>query len=112
MTAPEPQYLYLTTTGWRSGRSHRIEIWFTTLQEHWYVLAEHGDRAHWVQNLRHQPLVQVLIADTTYEARARLVDDVEEPSLAQQVRARSIDKYGWGGGSIVELEAVSAATHH
>jgi hypothetical protein len=24
-------YLYLTTTGWKSGRPHEIEIWFTEL---------------------------------------------------------------------------------
>jgi deazaflavin-dependent oxidoreductase (nitroreductase family) len=112
MNAPEPQYLYLTTTGWRSGRPHRIEIWCTTLHGRWYVLAEHGERAHWVQNLRHQPLVQLLVGDTACDARARVVDDVEEPSLAQQVRARSLDKYGWGGGSIVELEAVPDPLSH
>ncbi len=107
MNEPEAQYLYLTTTGWRSGQPHQIEIWFTTLDGRWYVLAEHGDRAHWVQNLRRQPAVSFRVAGHEYQGWARVIDDAAEPSLAEQVRARSREKYGWGGGLIVQLEADS-----
>ena len=33
-------YLYLTTKGFKSGRDHEIEIWFTELDGNYYVIAE------------------------------------------------------------------------
>jgi deazaflavin-dependent oxidoreductase (nitroreductase family) len=107
MTSSEPQYLYLTTTGWKSGRPHEIEIWFTSLEGSFYVLTEHGERAHWVQNLRRTPEVRVRVGDQTYRATARLLDESADPALGQRVRDRSQEKYGWGGGAIVELELLA-----
>jgi deazaflavin-dependent oxidoreductase (nitroreductase family) len=101
----EPQYLYLTTIGWRSGKPHRIEIWFTTHEGRWYILAEHGDRAHWVQNVRHNPRVSFAIGDREYRGLANIVDESSDQARAAQARARSQEKYGWGGGAIVELSA-------
>ena len=105
MSEAEPQYLYLTTTGWKSGRPHEIEIWFTSLDGRWYVLAELGERAHWVQNLRRRPRVTFRVAERVYSGQAALLDEALHPALAQRVRARSAEKYGWGGGTIVQLEA-------
>ena len=50
-----PKYLYLTTTGRLSGRPRRIEIWFTRHAGRYYLMAEHGRRARWVQNLLADP---------------------------------------------------------
>jgi deazaflavin-dependent oxidoreductase (nitroreductase family) len=102
---PEPQYLYLTTTGWKSGRPHEIEIWFTALDGRWYVLAELGERAHWVQNLRRSSRVRFRVGDAAYDGIATVLDEASHPARAQRVRALSTDKYGWGGGTLVELEA-------
>ncbi|MGH7320849.1 MAG: nitroreductase/quinone reductase family protein [Candidatus Rokuibacteriota bacterium] len=53
MRDPEtPPYLYLTTTGRRSGRPREIEIRFTRRHGRYYIIAETGERARWVQNLR------------------------------------------------------------
>ena len=38
--------LYLTTTGWKSGRPHEIEIWYTEWEGRYYVVAERGGQAH------------------------------------------------------------------
>ena len=35
-----PQFLYLTTIGWKTGKQHRIEIWFVEHNNDRYVL--HG----------------------------------------------------------------------
>jgi deazaflavin-dependent oxidoreductase (nitroreductase family) len=102
MTA-EPEYLYLTTTGRRSGRPREIEIWFTRRDERYYLIAEHGEEAGWVRNLRAQPAVRVRVDDVELSAQARVVDAVVEPELAADVRARSEAKYGWGDGLIVEI---------
>jgi deazaflavin-dependent oxidoreductase (nitroreductase family) len=98
-----PQYLYLTTTGRRSGEPREIEIWFTERAGSYYVIAERGDRSHWVRNLLVEPRVRVRVGHRVFEARARLVDAAGEPDLARAVRALSEARYGWGDGLVVEL---------
>ncbi len=102
MGTTEPEYLYLTTMGRRTGRPREIEIWFTHHAGRYYVLAEHGHAAQWVQNLRQDGRVQVRLAGTSFSARARVVGDAEV-ELAAAVRARSEAKYGWGDGLVIEL---------
>lgn len=99
----EPEYLYLTTTGRRSGRLREIEIWFTRRIGRYYVIAETGERAHWVQNLLADERVQVRVKGQALAARARVVEAASEPELKQAVEAGSRAKYGWGDGLVVEL---------
>ncbi|RPI81504.1 MAG: DUF385 domain-containing protein, partial [Nitrosopumilales archaeon] len=49
----ESQFLYLTTIGWRTGKQHRIEIWYVTHNEKYYIMSERGINAHWVRNINH-----------------------------------------------------------
>lgn len=102
--ATEPQFLYLTTTGRRSGTRREIEIWFTRHDGRYYLIAEQGELAQWVQNVRVEPLVGVRVAGDTFAARARIVPADTEASLVRLVQRRSSDKYGWGDGLVVELE--------
>ncbi|MBI1737443.1 MAG: nitroreductase family deazaflavin-dependent oxidoreductase [Candidatus Rokubacteria bacterium] len=102
--ATEPQFLSLTTAGRRSGARREIEIWFTRHAGRYYVVAEQGERAQWVQNVRAEPLVGVRVAGETFTARARIVAADAEASLVQLVQRQSQDKYGWGDGLVVELE--------
>ena len=106
MTTSEPPYLYLITTGRRSGLPREIEIWFITRDGVYYLVAERGERAAWVRNIRADPRVRVRIDDQTHEARARVVDVSQEPELVSAVRRLSEDKYGWGDGLIVEIARV------
>jgi len=96
-------YLYLTTTGRRSGRPREIEIWFTRRDERYYVIAETRERAHWVQNLVADPRVRWRVGDATFTGRARVVDAAGEPALSRTVQARVRRKYGWGDGLVIEL---------
>jgi deazaflavin-dependent oxidoreductase (nitroreductase family) len=96
-------FLYLTTIGRRTGLPREIEIWFTERDGRYYVIAEHRDRAQWVQNIRAHPQVTVRLGDRRFSATARLVDRASEPALAQDVAALSDAKYGWSDGLIVEL---------
>ena len=54
-------YCYLTTRGRRTGRPHRIEIWYATGGDEasLYLLAGGGRSSDWVQNLLADPNVQV-----------------------------------------------------
>jgi deazaflavin-dependent oxidoreductase (nitroreductase family) len=107
----EPTYLYLTTRGRRSGLPREIEIWFTRFEGRFYVIAEHRERAQWVQNLRVDPRARVRVSQGRLQARARIVDARKEPGLAREIRARSTRKYGWGNGLIVELAPVPRPRH-
>jgi deazaflavin-dependent oxidoreductase (nitroreductase family) len=98
-------FLYLTTTGRRTGLAREIEIWFTELGGHFYVIAEHGERANWVRNIRADPRVHVRVGDRRFEGTARPVADEREPELTQAVKALSDVKYGWSDGLIVEITA-------
>ena len=101
--AKEPAYLYLTTTGRRSGVPREIEIWFTRWKGRFYIIAEHGERAQWVRNLRVNPRVQWRVGVTTFAGLARVIDPAADPTLHATVQARFRQKYGWGDGLVVEL---------
>jgi deazaflavin-dependent oxidoreductase (nitroreductase family) len=99
----EIEFLYLTTTGRRSGQPREIEIWFTRLDGRHYLIAEHLWETHWVQNVLADPRVGVRVGDDMFAARARVIDAAAEPDLQQRVQDLSEAKYGWSDGLIVEL---------
>ena len=99
----ESEFLYLTTTGRLSGQPRQIEIWFTERDGRYYLVAEHGERAGWVQNLRTEPRVTVRIGERVFPASARVVDADTDTVLREDVRTRSERKYGWGDGLVIEL---------
>jgi deazaflavin-dependent oxidoreductase (nitroreductase family) len=99
----EPKYLYLTTTGRRSGQPRRIEIWFTQHEGCYYLVAEHGRKAQWVQNLLADPAVRVRVGTRRFPARARVLDPQGDRGLVAEARRRSEAKYGWGDGLVVQL---------
>jgi deazaflavin-dependent oxidoreductase (nitroreductase family) len=95
----EEPYLYLTTTGRRSGQPRETELWFTRRGEAYYVIAEDRDGAHWVRNLQAEPRVSWRVEGQTFTGRARGVDG----TAGAAVQALSAAKYGWGDGLVVEL---------
>jgi deazaflavin-dependent oxidoreductase (nitroreductase family) len=99
----EPQFLYLTTTGWKSGKSHEIEIWFVGYAGRCYIVSEHREKSHWVQNIRHNPSITFRVDGQTYHGTGRVVDPAAEPELAGAVSERMDTKYDWSDGLIVEL---------
>ena len=96
------QYLYLTTRGRKTGLPREIEIWFTTSNGRYYVIAEHAT-SHWVENLRANPHTEVRLGSRTIVARARVLSVEAEPELYREVQDLSRKKYGWGEGLPVEL---------
>ena len=110
MRPGETEFLYLTTTGRRSGRPREIEVWFTRDDGRHYLIAEHLRETQWVQNLLAEPRVGVRVGDDAFAARARVIDAAAEPDLRQRVQELSEAKYGWGDGLIVELTPAPAAS--
>jgi deazaflavin-dependent oxidoreductase (nitroreductase family) len=99
----EQQFLYLTTKGWKSGRQHRIEIWFVSYADRYYVISEHKQKAHWVQNIMHNPRVMFTVNSKSFEGTVRIVDEHTDSKLAEEVSSLMYTKYGWNDGLIVEL---------
>jgi deazaflavin-dependent oxidoreductase (nitroreductase family) len=102
----EPQFLYLTTTGRKSGKPHQIEIWFVEYQGSCYLVNE-GGNGDWVKNIRSSPAVTFSVGtrhDEPIDGTGRVVDPAAEPELAAAVRARMDAKYQWSDGLIVELK--------
>src|SRR5687768_7965249 len=97
------QFLYLTTTGWKSGIQHEIEIWFVEHNGRYYLVSEMRDRSHWVQNIRHNSAIYIRVMGKVSPGHARVVDPAAEPELATAVSALMDQKYGWSDGLIVEL---------
>ncbi len=96
-----PQFLYLDTTGWKTGR-HRIEIWFVEHNGQFYIMSEHCERSHWVRNIAHNPKVSFSVGSDRFEGTARTIS--QEPQLVAEVAKLMKGKYGWDGGLIVELK--------
>ncbi|HWT82865.1 MAG TPA: nitroreductase family deazaflavin-dependent oxidoreductase [Candidatus Methylomirabilis sp.] len=99
----ESAYLYLITTGHRTGVPREIEIWFTQRNPRYFVISERYESAQWVKNIQANPRVQWRVEDMMFTGRARVVDAAAEPELTEAVQALSRRKYGWGEGLIVEL---------
>jgi F420H(2)-dependent quinone reductase len=98
----EQQFLYLTTTGWKSRKQHKIEIWFICYNKRYYIISERLDLAHWVQNILHEPKVLFAIGIDKFEGLARIVNS-EESALVNTVSNMMNSKYSWSDGLIVEL---------
>jgi deazaflavin-dependent oxidoreductase (nitroreductase family) len=93
LTAAE--YCYLTTTGRRTGRPHRIEIWFVGHDDGAYLLA--GSRSSdWYRNLQANPAVTLEIAGERRDTAARAIPD-DDPSN-EPVRRAMVEKYQPGYG--------------
>ena len=97
------QFLYLTTKGWKTGRQHRIEIWYVDYNDKYYIMSEHLKRAHWVQNIIYNPSVLFTVNQKTFEGTARLVDQEKDAKLASQIANLMGAKYKWDRGLIVEI---------
>lgn len=106
----EEAFCYITTTGRRTGRPHRIEIWFAARPgtRTVYVLAGGRERADFVRNAMADPRVTVRIGDGEGVAAARVVGpDTDEDALARklvlakyQAPGRS-DLESWGRTALV-----------
>ena len=92
--AGEP-FAYLTTTGRRTGRPHRIEIWFAAEDGRVYMLSGGRERADWVRNVQANPRVTVELGGETRDGAARvLLAGTDEDRRARELL---VAKYRGGG---------------
>ena len=101
--SPEPQYLYLTTTGHKTGLPREIEIWFVSFDGKYYVLAEHRLQAQWVKNIQSNSRVRVRVGDRSFDATARVLNKEDDRSAYEKAQRLERGKYGWGAGLPIEI---------
>lgn len=101
------QFLYLTTKGWKTGKVHKIEIWFVEQNKMYYVLSEHGKGAHWVQNILRDSRISFQVNNHIFNGHGRVVKAAVDKDLIDRVSELMDKKYGWRDGLIVELYSSS-----
>jgi deazaflavin-dependent oxidoreductase (nitroreductase family) len=91
----------VTTTGRRSGRPHRIEIWFAVDGPTLYLISGNGPGADWYRNLVADPDVTIELGGDTRRGRARVVTDPAERRRMGEVLGA---KYpSWQGDASIGL---------
>jgi deazaflavin-dependent oxidoreductase (nitroreductase family) len=93
LPSPADDYCYLTTTGRRTGRPHRIEIWYAADGDILYLLAGGGRSSDWVQNVCADPAVLVEIDGARRPARGRVLDGNDDRDEAELARSLVHTKY-------------------
>ena len=86
---------------------HRIEIWYVTHNERYYIMSERGINAHWVRNINHNSRISFSINNSEYEGEGRIIDSTKNSQLAAQVSEIMNAKYRWDQGLIVELRPLN-----
>jgi deazaflavin-dependent oxidoreductase (nitroreductase family) len=99
------EFLYLTTTGRKSGQPHEIEIWYVPYQGRYYICAEGRERANWVQNVMARPAVSFYVEGQARTGTARPLDPEADAGTHRAVSALFNQKYQWSDGLLVELES-------
>jgi len=97
------EFLYLTTTGRKTGEPREIEIWFVEHEGRYYLVSENRERSQWVQNIQHDPRITFWVEGKTYQGMGRAIDREKETKLAETVSALMDAKYSWSEGLLVEL---------
>ena len=100
------KYLYLSTTGHRSGKRHEIEIWYVEHEGCYYLVSEKGEAAHWVQNIQADTAIRFRLGrgwdDDVANVEGRASFPVDAAVIAA-VKAKMDAKYGWSNGLIVAI---------
>lgn len=104
-------FLYLTTTGHKSGNPHFIEIWYVEHNNAYYLCAGSREKSHWVQNILHNPRVSFSVGTRQdhgavippTEATARPLDPASDKNLHHIVTQLFNGRYGWSAGLLVQI---------
>ena len=104
----DPKFLYLSTTGHRSGQPHLIEIWYVEHHDRFYIISEKREAAHWVRNIRANSAVRFRLGDSMTDAAEPGLVDAKgsvpiDDALIAAVKAKMDAKHGWSNGLVVEI---------
>ncbi|MDQ1279547.1 MAG: hypothetical protein QG670_809 [Thermoproteota archaeon] len=66
------KYVYLTTSGRKTGKRHTVELWFAVAAGKVY-LSHEGDFTDWMKNILKDDNVNFKIHDVSFKGKARIV---------------------------------------
>ena len=81
----DEDFAYLTTVGRKTGKPHRIEIWFAVDGGRLFLLSGGGDTADWVKNIRKSGDVRIQVGTRSVAARARIARRGAEDQKAREL---------------------------
>lgn len=81
----DSRFIYLTTKGWKTGQEHQIEISFVKHANKYYVMSETMEKAHWVQNILHDPRVKFTLKDNTFNGTAKIINKTNDSKLELEI---------------------------
>jgi hypothetical protein len=97
---PTRECIDIITIGRRSGREHRVEIWFGMLDGDVCLLSGNGPGADWFRNALVDSRVTIDVDGETFVGRARVPSSGEErAAIGAVMRA----KYPWEGDPSIGL---------
>ncbi len=102
----EESYLYLTTTGRKTGNPYEIEIWFVEFGGNLYMVSQSYDRSDWVRNLVKEPRVTVRLGDRNFTATARPLDPERDAEAWQKAKDLEKVKYNYDWATNPEGESL------
>jgi deazaflavin-dependent oxidoreductase (nitroreductase family) len=63
------KFIYLTTTGRKTGKPHTVELWFSSAGDRVY-LSHEGKATDWMKNIRKNPSVNIRIGKLQLAGKA------------------------------------------
>ena len=97
---PQRECIDIVTRGRRSGRDHRVEIWFGVIDGRLCLLSGNGSGADWFLNAVHHDGVRVVVDQKEFAGRAEVVVDAHERRRIAEVMR---EKYPWEGDPSIGL---------
>ena len=99
------KFLYLTTTGRKTGNPHTIEIWYVDYGDCYVLCAEHGEKSDWVKNVQANADIQFYVAerDANVQPHAGTADIVTDATDIQAIAPLFDAKYNWSEGLYVRI---------
>jgi deazaflavin-dependent oxidoreductase (nitroreductase family) len=97
---PTRECIEIVTKGRRTGREHRVEIWFGILDGDVCLLSGNGPGADWFRNALADPRVTIDVDGAIFVGRARVAHSGKErAAIGALMRA----KYPWEGDPSIGL---------
>ncbi|MBI2648301.1 MAG: nitroreductase family deazaflavin-dependent oxidoreductase [Thaumarchaeota archaeon] len=79
------EFIYLTTRGRKTGKSHTVELWFAFAAGKIY-LSHEGEHTDWMKNLRKTDSVGARIDSVKFDAKATIVGEGSSRELGKRAR--------------------------
>jgi deazaflavin-dependent oxidoreductase (nitroreductase family) len=98
-------FLYLTTTGRKTGKAHHIEIWYVEHDSCYVLCAEHREKSDWVKNVLANANIQFYVAErhSKVQGQAGTAHIVTDADAIQAIAPLFDAKYKWSTGLFVRI---------